>query len=267
MRVLYISGYGRSGSSIFAAILGKSSSKILCVGELVNLPRLVYGNRIGCSCGKSYVDCEFWSNLVRELRVTFTPQELMSIHKRDSLLGFLYPRTLYIDFWTIVFSYLLKKEGKITIFCDSSKTTFDSARRPGNLRDIFKTMQQSDVIFENVWIYRNLLGILSSRKKGRNYTLSGAEQSITASRALLDGIWWFIVPLHWIFANLFALIVHLQASSSRRVLFDNIFLDDGIINIDTFGAYLNNDGVSTKLGLTNASLHMVEGNRGVRKFH
>ena len=64
-KVLYIAGYGRSGSTILDMLLGSSSS-FMGAGELTNVFDLYYSNA-SCSCGLSYPDCPFWATVMGEL--------------------------------------------------------------------------------------------------------------------------------------------------------------------------------------------------------
>lgn len=59
IRVLFIGGYGRSGSTLLDRILGETPG-IVSLGEVRHLWRegLVENRR--CGCGKPFRDCEFW---------------------------------------------------------------------------------------------------------------------------------------------------------------------------------------------------------------
>lgn len=63
LRVIYICGYGRSGSTILDILLG-NSSELLGAGELGNLPKRVWPNDEYCSCGTRVQSCAFWSEVV-----------------------------------------------------------------------------------------------------------------------------------------------------------------------------------------------------------
>ena len=61
-KILYIAGYGRSGSTVLNIILGNHSS-ITSVGELSFLPEDWTNHHRVCSCGAPYHTCEFWKDL------------------------------------------------------------------------------------------------------------------------------------------------------------------------------------------------------------
>lgn len=59
VQVLYIGGYGRSGSTLLERILGQLSP-FLSVGELIHLwSRGLGGQR--CGCGAPFLECPFWT--------------------------------------------------------------------------------------------------------------------------------------------------------------------------------------------------------------
>ena len=62
-KVLYIAGYGRSGSTILDIILD-SHPDITAVGELTFLLDDAAIPSRHCSCGAAYAECGFWSRVV-----------------------------------------------------------------------------------------------------------------------------------------------------------------------------------------------------------
>ncbi len=61
--VLYISGYGRSGSTVVDIALGQFPG-VFGAGELGNLPRHVWANNEYCACGAQVRECDLWSDIV-----------------------------------------------------------------------------------------------------------------------------------------------------------------------------------------------------------
>jgi hypothetical protein len=64
VRVLYIAGAGRSGSTILGAILGSHDS-ICNAGELAHVPRNAWYHDEYCACGERGSRCPFWSDVRR----------------------------------------------------------------------------------------------------------------------------------------------------------------------------------------------------------
>lgn len=67
IKVIYIMGCGRSGSTILDTILGHHID-IESVGELTNLVKSAWINNEYCACGKSGQDCSFWNNIKQQWR-------------------------------------------------------------------------------------------------------------------------------------------------------------------------------------------------------
>jgi hypothetical protein len=65
MKVLYVGGYSRSGSTLLARILGESSQAI-CVGETRFLWSRGLHDNVDCGCGKAFRSCPFWTAIGEE---------------------------------------------------------------------------------------------------------------------------------------------------------------------------------------------------------
>ena len=61
--VVYIVGYGRSGSTILDIILGQHAD-IFSAGELRNLTTRAWQGNEYCSCQSSLQSCPFWSEVM-----------------------------------------------------------------------------------------------------------------------------------------------------------------------------------------------------------
>ena len=61
-RVLYLGGFGRSGSTLLERILGQIPGWTN-VGELVDLPRSVFVHQENCGCGEPFLTCPMWSQV------------------------------------------------------------------------------------------------------------------------------------------------------------------------------------------------------------
>jgi len=58
-KLLYIGGFGRSGSTLLGRVLGQSAGSI-CVGETCYLATRGLIEGVQCGCGEPFRDCEFW---------------------------------------------------------------------------------------------------------------------------------------------------------------------------------------------------------------
>ena len=70
IRVVYILGTGRCGSTLLDIILG-SHPDVCSTGELHRLPSVAAGGEQPCSCGSDAADCPFWSRVIAEVGRSF----------------------------------------------------------------------------------------------------------------------------------------------------------------------------------------------------
>ncbi|WP_166675430.1 sulfotransferase [Neorhizobium sp. R1-B] len=64
VRIAYIAGYGRSGSTILDIALGQHAA-VVGAGEIAALTRHVLAQNEYCACGSAITDCGFWSTVSR----------------------------------------------------------------------------------------------------------------------------------------------------------------------------------------------------------
>lgn len=144
-QVLYIGGYGRSGSTIIGLILGQHNS---CVhfGEFGVFWSALKRNRV-CTCGSTLHNCDFWGPL---LSINHSKNPFLDLHSPVCS-----PRVI-TDWISINYP------GKVII--DSTKTSWINSLRPFHL---FLTGHQ--VYF--IHLYRPLSQVLQSALKGSNEDL------------------------------------------------------------------------------------------------
>ncbi len=82
LRVIYVMGAGRSGSTILDMILGQHPD-VLSAGELTNLSRIYAADEEFCSCGDLVKHCEFWRRVIDEW-VQSTGAELSYLLERQN---------------------------------------------------------------------------------------------------------------------------------------------------------------------------------------
>jgi len=62
IRVLFVAGAGRSGSTVLDTVLGAHPDAVSC-GELAGVPEHGWKENAFCSCGEAASDCPFWSSV------------------------------------------------------------------------------------------------------------------------------------------------------------------------------------------------------------
>ena len=193
-KVIYIAGYGRSGSTILDIVLN-AHAQIVGVGELSYLVEEREGG-FPCSCGKSYADCEFWNRIcaLNPVQADFRKIRLIEhfLFLPALLLG-LIPfgiKKEYLRYNQGLFDAISTTAGK-PIVVDSSKSAYKTSGRFFALKHI----ANQDVFV--IHLIRNGMDTLTSLLvKGSNRALEGRGTSIkiSAVRAILG----------WVIANMTA---------------------------------------------------------------
>jgi hypothetical protein len=126
MKILYIAGYGRSGSTVLDIVLG-SHRDIVGVGEVGNLLEDWADARARCSCTRAYADCPFWQGLfdgAPDPKLFRTIRRVETLASLPRLLLGLIPgqdREMYRRYHDHLFKHVASRAGK-TIVLDSSKS-------------------------------------------------------------------------------------------------------------------------------------------------
>ena len=84
LKVLYVTGFGRSGTTILDNILGQLDG-VFAAGELHYIwDRSLEQNRL-CACGEAFSDCPVWQSVVASLGADFEPDTARLVQLRESL--------------------------------------------------------------------------------------------------------------------------------------------------------------------------------------
>ena len=132
IRVVYIAGYGRSGTTVLDVALGQHPA-VIGSGEIAELTRHVWRENEYCACGQPVHDCDFWSPVLRQWSEG-QPSSLMPLYedcqkKIESLVGLAKSSSgfghgkqfaFYARNTTRLFEAMLSQSGKSAIV-DSSK--------------------------------------------------------------------------------------------------------------------------------------------------
>ncbi|HEV2474304.1 MAG TPA: hypothetical protein VGS41_16625, partial [Chthonomonadales bacterium] len=65
MKILYIGGYSRSGSTLLLRLLGEQPG-VVAVGELFDVWERSFSENQLCGCGKGFRQCDFWTRVTVE---------------------------------------------------------------------------------------------------------------------------------------------------------------------------------------------------------
>ena len=80
VKVIYIAGYGRSGTTLLDVALGQIDG-VLGAGEITTLSRHVWSNGEFCACGATVAECRLWQDIVRRWQHGDKPDMLDAYHR------------------------------------------------------------------------------------------------------------------------------------------------------------------------------------------
>jgi hypothetical protein len=209
-KVLYIAGYGRSGSTVLDVILG-AHAKITSIGEATYLLNDWLTSNRYCSCGELYSNCAFWKGLFHG---THPPIETARLVRRMERWSFL-PRLLldlvpegdkraYKEFQERFFSHIVSATGK-PIVADSSKSAQGAVGRLLAL----KRIAGHDVYV--IHLVRNGFAAMESLLlRGSNWSLEG----YTGNRKR-PALWY---TMGWLHANLWSSLLGRTLGHERYLM-------------------------------------------------
>lgn len=130
MKLIYIMGYGRSGSTLLDIVLG-DNKHIVTTGALDNYHVWVKKN-LKCACGKDIRECGYWGKVYKDTK--FLEKDIKLVQRMDSLLSFFIFKSSqnvkkYCQLNKALFNSISTSFGK-NIIVDSSKTARDAIFRP-----------------------------------------------------------------------------------------------------------------------------------------
>jgi hypothetical protein len=181
VRVVYIGGYGRSGSSLLDALLAERLDA-LSAGELGLLFNWAARGK-PCSCGESVTACELWGPTLRSVTSWsgLGLAELAEISTAGEF-GQARRRSDWQAIWSRVFEHLRDHHG-VELVVDSSKTAGGRVRH--ELLDTLPTAQLE--LF--VHLHRSAHAAAYSARRGNNFALEDGSvvrgSALEVVRALL----------------------------------------------------------------------------------
>jgi len=179
--LIYIAGYGRSGSTLLEKLLQCQPSIYAC-GEMANFFKIYGSSSIFCSCGKKIEKCEFWSSVLQELfRNGFSAQNFSyyaKIQKKReahwSHGGSFFPDKYQKRYANLMQPFLDAVSHQFNLnnitLIDSSKTAYSRIYRPIAISQLGKYRVSI------IHLVRDCRGVYWSVKKGLNRWLERGEK-------------------------------------------------------------------------------------------
>lgn len=235
--IIYIAGYGRSGSTLLERILS-SHKKIFGTGELTNFLNMIDSEDSFCSCGKKVQECEFWSDVIRKSYGNFANvHELKDIQNEfesfSGFLGYVFghrydKRAIYRTFSQKLFSGISQKlSDEVSYIVDSSKTARKTFFRPIALSRI------ASLNVKVIHLVRDGRGCMWSNLKGSNGRMEKGLDPRIPFAALRSVISW---PIANISAHIFQ-VIH-PPENYCRIKYED-FVEQPGLTFAKLGKFLN----------------------------
>jgi len=264
LKVLYIMGSGRSGSTMLDTVLG-NHPQVESVGELINVATSAWINTEYCACGQKGNECSFWTKVKKEFEKTIGSQdihkyiELQSQFEAPNVQGFF--RLLrekkkfsplfqaYATQTLALFSAIRKVSGK-TVIVDSSK----HSKRALALSIV------PGIDIHIIHLIRDGRGVSwSLRKPYSKNTQFGIQNDIPARP-----IW--RTAIFWIISNLLSTWTRTQVDPSKsiRLRYED-FMTEPKMELNKIGNFIGLDfesiGKAAENGEEFVVGHTIAGNR------
>ena len=273
--IIYIGGYGRSGSTVLDILLGNGHT-VVGLGEVKRLfPMLAGEVESRCACGETLSACPFWRPIVGNFEqqgLDEWPQiarvqkqvegfvGLISLVRGDFSPGGSRERTgnLYRQYMQALFNAMPAATGCSTLV-DSSKTTWSTIGRPLALARL------GCFNVKLVHLVRDGRAVMWSGAKGTNAALAHGRQKISYWRGYRTAISWAMVNV------LTSMMRFLLAPDQFLAFYYHDLVADSVATISRLSCFLEVElshvKESVERGDSLQRFHLVGGNRIARKSH
>lgn len=220
IRIIYIAGYGHSGSTILETLLS-CPDEVIGLGELVGIPRELNASFTIEFMKKNKFCSEIYQRVKEALSVD--GESLESIRELNTFENFFSRMTekqqnRYNQFWSTFLNAAADHPNHlITSFVDSSKTTLGFARRPYNLQNI----DGAEVVMVQIVRHpRTILNRLKNKDVLRNKSrrLSANDDPTWIN----EFIQVFKTVLNWTFSNVWPAISSRKSTRYIRISFEEL---------------------------------------------
>lgn len=261
VRIAYIAGYGRSGSTILDIALGQHK-EIVGAGEITALTRHVWANNEYCACGSPIRDCSFWRAVCREWlgdKDTQMMSEYCALQKKYEGLSVLIKLLCKIGLGRSFAQYTVrtKRLYEIMSSCSNRQLIVDSSKLPGRAMAL---AQIPGIDMRVIHLVRDGRGVAWSllRSYSRD-AKSGLQKEIRPKSVFRTALRWSVVNLAVEYLSR-----KLGADRIMRVRYED-FASDPAAVMQQIGSFLELDlsrtGVSLEAGAPLDPEHQVAGNR------
>ena len=169
MKVIYIAGYGRSGSTVLDILISKKDDSILGAGEMTYVVEDILSNQ-NCTCGHKYARCSTWSPIVNLSLTLEDCNFLRTMESRGGMVDLFHVPIFSkkdSDRYKGISLNIFEELGQYQVIVDSSKTAHDAFWRPFLLSSV------ADLDVYVIHLKRDLFSVLKSVWKKSNWSEEG----------------------------------------------------------------------------------------------
>lgn len=224
IKLIYIAGYGRSGTTLLDVAIGQQPG-VFAAGEIAALPRHVWKKREFCACHERADECDVWGQVVRAWQEGRGADAMEAHGKRLARSELLFDPRRW--FWGLGLSRngreyseetsaMLKEISKAS----GSSIILDSSKLPGRASALLST-KGIDVYM--VHVVRDGRGVAWSLLKPYRRSVEAGIQKETKPKPLWQ------TAARWFMVNLGAEILRLRLPRNRsmRVRYEDFVADPG----------------------------------------
>lgn len=262
--IIYIAGYGRSGSTILDILLGNSPQAI-SLGEIGQLWIRPIEDEVFCSCGKKVHYCDYWRSISEHSKMSISIYN--KIYNNSAL-------NKKIESWSSFFNIINNKNNKskqlysmlmkelfknisssndVRILIDSSKSSYGFMWRYLALKKIV------GLDIKVIHLTRNLRAVINSKTKGNNRNLAMNINKVERFIGVRTIIGWLIANFSCSIGRLF-----FPSSSWKHISYE-FLMDEPVKCLQSLEVFCNLDLTSSidcvQRGSSFPEQHLIGGNR------
>jgi len=215
IRVLYIAGAPRSGTTIADIILGNLPGFFSC-GELQKISKSGLIENEYCSCGFRVKHCEFWGRVAKEWQLI---RNLSLSEYNDTYNSLMRSRSFLLLFYRLCFpnrKFLSFKQDTYNLYhiiwkLNGQRVIIDSSKSPFR----FFLLKRIGIKIDLLHVVRPVRGVIfSSLKNLKRDVRAGIEYDILPKKPSL-------VAINWLYVNFLITILSIGISR-KKIHFDSL---------------------------------------------
>jgi sulfotransferase family protein len=238
IKVLFVAGSGRSGTTIMARLLGELEG-FVNVGEAARylFDRHLQAKNLPCGCGQSVPECPFWRDIVQEIPPDVSESGAALVRMRTFPWLLLRGRNAISAQYDAILSAISGVYRKVAQETGCA-VIVDSSKNPAN--GLLVSLV-SDVELHVVHVVRHPQNVVASWTKSKGYLAVHPARRVIA--------WW------WSY-NILAEALKLRAKTYRRIRYEDFVLNPGALLQQVARDTMGKELPSSFLEGTEATVHM-----------